>query len=97
VQYDGGSGNYDINVDRYVERVHWIKLKTVTARYSLPGLLTRKAGLREIEIFGTAENLFTVTNYSGLDPEAVSITSGVDNGMNYPLARRFTIGVNFKL
>jgi TonB-linked SusC/RagA family outer membrane protein len=97
VQYDGGSGNYDINVDRYVERVNWIKLKTVSARYFLPHLLTRKAGLKTIEVFGAVENLFTVSNYSGLDPEIVSITSGIDNGMNYPLARRFTLGVNFKL
>ena len=48
-------------------------------------------------MFITGENLFLLTNYSGLDPELVNPTQGVDNMGSYPLPRKFTVGlsVNF--
>ena len=43
-----------------------------------------------------SENLLTFSNYSGLDPETVNIRTGYDGGRNYPLARKFTLGVTVK-
>ena len=45
----------------------------------------------------TAENLFLLTNYSGIDPELIDPTNGMDNLTSYPLPRKFTVGltVNF--
>ena len=44
-------------------------------------------------LFVSGENLFTVTNYSGADPEAVDIVTGVDDATNYPLPKRVTLGL----
>ena len=84
------------SVDRYVEKVNWLKLKTLSVGYSLPQSWMRRIGMEQIRVFVSGENLFTITNYSGIDPEAVDITSGYDNGMNYPLARKFTLGLTLK-
>ncbi|MFR1241626.1 MAG: SusC/RagA family TonB-linked outer membrane protein, partial [Butyricimonas faecihominis] len=83
-------------VDRDVEKVNYLKLKTLTMGYSFPQKWSRKAGINELRIFVSGENLFTWTNYSGLDPETVDITSGIDNMLNYPLARKYTLGLTLK-
>lgn len=82
--------------DRHVEKVNWLKLKTFSVGYSLPQSWMKRIGMEQIRLFVSGENLFTLTNYSGLDPEAVDITSGKDSGKNYPLARKFTLGVTLK-
>ena len=59
--------------------------------------LQQKLGLRGVRVFITGENVFLLSNYSGLDPEIVDITKGIDNLSSYPLPRKFTVGltVNF--
>ena len=52
--------------------------------------------MKELRVFASGENLFTWDNYSGLDPETVNITSGNDAGRNYPLARKWTLGLTLK-
>lgn len=87
---------YQGRLDRYVEKVNWLKLKTLTVGYNLPKTLSSKSGMSEFRIFVSGENLFTWTNYSGLDPETVNISTGEDKGDNYPLARKYTIGLTVK-
>ena len=96
VQLDQGQALYSPLVDRWVETVNWTKLKTVVVKYNLPRALIKKWGMEGVSVFGSGENLFTVTNYSGLDPETVNISTGIDIGTNYPLARKFTLGLTFK-
>lgn len=55
-------------VDRDVEKVNYLKLKTLTVGYSFPKKWSRKAGIDELRVFVSGENLFTWTNYSGLVP-----------------------------
>ena len=83
-------------VDRDVEKVNYLKLKTLTVGYSFPKKWSRKAGIDELRVFVSGENLFTWTNYPGLDPETVDITSGFDLMSNYPLARKYTLGLTLK-
>ena len=80
-----------------LEKVHYCKLKQLTLGYSLPQRITRKIRLSGLRVFVTGENLFTLSNYSGLDPEVVSVYTGIDNGAAYPLSRKWTIGltINF--
>ena len=52
--------------------------------------------MSELRVFVSGENLLTWTNYSGLDPESVDISSGYDNQDGYPLARKYTIGLTLK-
>jgi TonB-linked SusC/RagA family outer membrane protein len=86
---NSGTGMIETNL----ERVSYVKLKTMTLGYSLREEWTRKAGVAGIRLFVTGENLFTLTNYSGVDPEAVSVEDGHDTFDTYPLARKWTVGL----
>ena len=79
-----------------VERVNWLKLKTLTIGYTLPKGWMKRCGLGELRFFASGENLFTWTNYSGLDPEVVDIRTGIDDGLAYPMARKWTLGLTLK-
>ena len=74
-----------------------IRLKQLTLGYNLHERIAQKLGLSGARLFITGENLFMLTNYSGLDPEIVNPTSGLDYLSGYPLPRKLTIGltVNF--
>ena len=87
------TGLYDTNL----EKVNMLRLKQLTLGYNLHEQLAKKIGLSSARVFLSMENLFLLTNYSGLDPEIVSIFDGLDTMGSYPLPRKFTIGltVNF--
>ncbi len=87
------NGRYDCDI----ENVSMIRLKQLTLGYNLHEQFAKKLGLRSARVFITGENLFLLTNYSGVDPEIIDITSGIDGLNGYPLPRKFTIGltVNF--
>ena len=90
VQYNG---LYDSDI----EKVHMLRLKQLTLGYNLHEQIVKKIGISGVRVFLTAENLFLLTNYKGLDPEIVDITQGIDRLGGYPLPRKFTVGltVNF--
>lgn len=84
-------------IDKMVQKVNYLKLKSLTIGYTLPQKISKKICLSEVRAFVSGENLFTWTNYKGgLDPETVDINSGLDEGKNYPLARKLTIGLTVK-
>ena len=78
--------------DRFVENGSYLRLKTVSLAYNLPKELLRKLTVENCRIMFSCENVATITNYSGFDPE-VGI-NGID-ASNYPLSRTFNLGVNF--
>ena len=73
---------------RYVEDASYLKLRNLTIGYTLP--LGDKVPLKA-RVFATGSNLFTLTPYSGYDPE---VASGTDTGA-YPASRSFVFGVDF--
>ena len=79
-----------------VEKVNWLKLKTLSIGYSLPRRWLRCLGMNYLRVFVSGENLLTFSNYSGVEPETVMLDSGGDSGQNYPLARRYTVGLTIK-
>ena len=83
---------------RFVEDASYLRLKNITLGYELPADVINKAGLNRLRIFGSATNLFTITDYSGYDPEGNAYAGttnlvGIDSGI-YPMARTYTIGLN---
>lgn len=85
-----------------IEDGSYLRLNTLTLGYSLPTKALQKAGLSKLRIYGTVYNLFTLTGYSGLDPEVSANAShnkskyptvGLDWGA-YPRARSFVVGLN---
>ena len=89
---DNGLNNFSTYLSSNVENASYIKLKTLTLGYTLPETLKAKLGFGA-RIFVSGENLFTITNYTGGDPESVDTVTGIDNYNNYPLAKRLTIGL----
>ena len=81
----------------YVEDGSYLKLKYVKLKYDLPNKWIQKFGASALSIYGQIENLFTITGYSGLDPELPLGTYGarVDSAP-YPMARTFSMGLNLK-
>lgn len=87
------TGQFTGFTDDMIEKVNWIRLKQLTLGYNVPESILKKINLEGIRVFFTAENLFMLTNYSGLDPEAVDQMEPLDDLANYPLARKLTIGL----
>lgn len=81
------------NFDSDVEKVHLLRLKQLTLGYNLNDKICNRIGVAGIRLFLTGENVFLLTNYSGLDPEIVDIFGGTDGLRSYPLPRKFTVGL----
>ncbi|WP_294333143.1 SusC/RagA family TonB-linked outer membrane protein [uncultured Chryseobacterium sp.] len=90
------SGNYSKVSDFYVEDGSYLRLKNLTIGYSLPKDLYRKLDVNKIRVYVTTNNLFTITKYTGFDPEVGMNSYGVDTG-RYPQARSFIFGVEVGL
>ena len=75
---------------RFLEDGSYLRLKNITLGYTLPKAVTQKAKINRLRFYVTANNLLTLTKYSGYDPE---VGSGVDYG-NYPQARTVMFGLN---
>jgi hypothetical protein len=78
--------------DFYLESGDYARLKIVQLGYSLPQSIYSKIGASRIRVYVTAENLLTLTDYTGYDPEIGGGVFGVDKGQ-YPQARSFIGGI----
>jgi TonB-linked SusC/RagA family outer membrane protein len=80
----------------YVENASYFRLRNLQIGYSLPASLLSKVGLSRARIYLQGTNLFTVTKYTGIDPEVISSddrAASVDAGA-YPTVRQVLIGAN---
>lgn len=77
--------------DRFLEDGDYLRLKNITIGYTLPKKYTKKALMEEVRFSVSGQNLYTLTRYTGLDPEVGG--SGIDSNV-YPLTRNFTFGLN---
>ncbi len=84
--------------DRYIEDGSYLRIQNVRLGYAFPSKLLDKTFLSSVNVYGSIQNLYTFTNYSGYDPDIGSlgqspILAGIDNG-RYPLPRTFTFGLD---
>lgn len=77
------------NSDYFLEDASFIKLKNVSLSYTIPRRLTRIAA---IQLSVSAQDVFTITGYKGMDPEVYSGADGLDYGA-YPVPRTVTFGL----
>ena len=85
--------------DIYIENGNFFKISNVTVGYDFAKLL-RSSFISKARLYFTAQNLLTITKYSGMDPEIgygfdEDWVSGIDLGY-YPSARTFLVGVNIQ-
>jgi hypothetical protein len=100
----GGSdtNNSIVQSDRFLEDGSYLRVKALQLGYSIPATIIKKIGLENVRLYVNAQNLFTFTKYTGLDPEigmrggADPFDIGVDRGY-YPSARLFSCGLNVTL
>ena len=85
--------------DYFVEDGSYLRVRNVQIGYVLPKNLSKKLGSDYVRIYFSANNLFTLTNYMGYDPDIGSaggaLSSGIDYGF-YPQARTIMGGINIK-
>jgi TonB-linked SusC/RagA family outer membrane protein len=92
--------NYKDGGSRWLEDGSFLRLKALTVGYTLPKHITQKVKIENLRFFAMGTNLFTVTNYTGLDPES-SVSSnqneqGIDLGTP-PQPRGIQVGINITL
>lgn len=89
--------------DWWLEDGSYMRFKNVQLGYSIPASWVEKVNISSFRVYLAAQNLFTFTNYTGLDPEvgtpnhttnvgAPTLNVGVDDGI-YPQARTFSLGL----
>jgi len=92
-----GTIHQHIASTQYLESANYVRVKNISIGYTLPKSLIKAC---DMKISLSAQNVFTFTKYTGLDPEGTfsygdnraDINAGLD-GFSYPLARTFTLGV----
>ncbi len=79
----------------YMEKGSYARLRTLELGYTLPSDLMSRLNVQSLRVYVQAVNLFTITKYSGLDPElgGDDRAFGSDTG-NYPLVKNFLFGIN---
>ena len=81
------SNNENESSDYYIEDGSFLRLKTLSLGYTLPEKVRTKLHLKNARIYFQAQNVFTITSYSGADPEGL--------GYPYALPRQYTFGIQF--
>lgn len=84
--------------NRWIEDGSYLRVKTATLGYTVPATLLKRIKVDNARVYVSGQNLFTFTNYSGLDPEAnfrtgQPLLQGIDLG-TYPQVRSITFGLN---
>jgi len=88
---------YRTDQDLFLEDASFLKLRTISIGYDLTEWLTQKSSkVNRIYLYGTANNLFTISSYTGRDPELINYT-GYDSGYGLAIPRTYTIGVKIDL
>ena len=80
---DNSNNEHEVS-EFHIENGSFLRLKTLTLGYTIPKALQEKAKIQNARIYLQAQNLFTITGYSGADPEGL--------GYPYALPRQFTMG-----
>ncbi|WP_437920345.1 SusC/RagA family TonB-linked outer membrane protein [Sphingobacterium sp. LRF_L2] len=87
---------------RFVESSDYLRVKNVTLGYSIPEKFIKRARMQKLYVYVNAQNLFTWTNYSGLDPEIGNLATETQQNRNvarsidfnaYPLAKMYVFGL----
>ncbi|MBN1415972.1 MAG: TonB-dependent receptor [Bacteroidales bacterium] len=94
-----GDPNENMRIsDRYIEDGSYLRVKNIMLSYYIPGKFLKKTGISLLRVYANLQNMWTFTNYTGLDPEigasqANDNVFGLDNG-RYPASRIYAFGLN---
>ncbi len=90
-----GGYNYNLS-DYFIQDGSFIRLRNIILGYTLPTAWSKKITMQTIRVYIKADNLYTLTKYTGYTPEIGGInpiSNGIDTGI-YPITAVFSVGVN---
>jgi len=87
---------------RWILDGSYVRLKNIALGYNLPPAILSKMKLQRLRVYISAQNILTITNYEGYDPEVQYRSSGATNGNrnlgldygSYPNVKSWTFGLN---
>lgn len=87
---------------RFLEKGSYLRMRTLQIGYTIPETLIEKLKITSLRAYISADNLFTITNYSGFNPDIGRTNSILDRGVDYghvayPIARTLSVGVQLSL
>ena len=91
---NGGNKNSNKSSSRYLEKGNYFSLRNLSLGYSIPEKLCGKLGLQRVNVSCSADNLFTLTPFSGVSPQLSDSSTDGYAGTIYPLSRRIVFGLN---
>lgn len=83
--------------DRYMEDGSYLRLRSIQLAYNLPKNLLQKIGIKGCKVYVSAQNILTLTGYSGYDPDiggGTLLDRGVDTGQGMPIPKTVLTGIN---
>jgi TonB-linked SusC/RagA family outer membrane protein len=97
LKYVDANGNYANSSSFYVEKGDYMRIRNIVLGYNIPfNIINKMKVFQNIKVYVSVQNLYTITRYSGFDPEIGStnpLQEGIDNGI-YPVPRTFMAGIN---
>ncbi len=84
---NNANGKNNIASDAFVHNAAYFRCKNIQLGYTIPRKITRKFYMENLKIYTSIDNLFTLTNFPGLDPE-------VGANVGYPTVRQYSVGIN---
>ena len=87
LKYDQSDGQNNRPSTRWLYNGAFLRLKNLTLGYSLPKNMANKIYTKNVRLYFSAENLWTITSFPGLDPE-------MGGNINYPIIRQISFGTN---
>lgn len=91
---NGGNKNSNKSSSRYLEKGNYFSFRNLSLGYSIPEKLCGKLGLQRVNVSCSADNLFTLTPFSGVSPQLSDSSTDGYAGTIYPLSRRIVFGLN---
>jgi TonB-linked SusC/RagA family outer membrane protein len=91
----GGNNMANKASSRYLEDGSFWRVKNISLSYAIPQQLLSKARISNASVFISADNLFTWTKFSGMDPETSSFGVAGLQDYKYPISKQFLAGVQF--
>lgn len=90
----GGNNVSNAVSSRYLERGDYFKMRSLSLSYNIPSKLLRSLYVKSARVSFSCENLFTITEFSGTDPELGTNGDAVSASNGYSIPRKFFFGLN---
>lgn len=84
---NNANGKNNIASDAFVHNAAYFRCKNIQLGYTIPQHITRKFFVENLKVYASIDNLFTLTDFPGLDPE-------VGANVGYPAVRQYSVGLN---